>query len=302
MNNEEKKDFDYITKHKTIKLKEDINDISTMDRYTENVVRGASTTTLTKTETKSLFLSLLENIKSEIEELKEYQDYDIKRYLKECEIKIRTNQKNNTTHIKHLNLIKNDGEFDLKKINQIISNFELQIKFFDKKIKQLIETLKFILCSWFKRQRSSKKKTKIDSTPIGHEDIPNNLLKSYLELIGVEKVDDLTDNNFGVRKYKRNNTIQEESLSLEITERDEEHEQEETVAEIEDESEVIKKEFIELRAYDFEKYFHIMKEHFMNRETRVIFEKNIENKKLFKFYENGVIEIVEACSTIRRVI
>jgi len=40
----------------------------------------------------------------------------------------------------------------------------------------------------------------------------------------------------------------------------------------------------------------------MNRETRVIFEKNIENKKLFKFYENGVIEIVEACSTIRRVI
>ena len=102
MNNEEKKDFDYITKHKTIKLKEDINDISTMDRYTENVVRGASTTTLTKTETKSLFLSLLENIKSEIEELKEYQDYDIKRYLKECEIKIRTNQNTLTSSFNYL--------------------------------------------------------------------------------------------------------------------------------------------------------------------------------------------------------
>ena len=66
-------------------------------------------------------------------------------------------------------------------------------------------------------------------------------------------------------------------------------------------SEEIQKEFLTLREYDFHYFFDIMKEHFMNRETKVIFEKNVDNKKLFKIYENGVIEIIEASSTIRRV-
>ena len=75
-----------------------------MDKFTEDVVMASSTTTLISD--KSLFLCLLENIKAEIEELIEYQSYDILHYLKQAERSITSSQKDDkTTQIQNLNLM-----------------------------------------------------------------------------------------------------------------------------------------------------------------------------------------------------